>query len=40
VLIGTVVCGDGHSHWFKGVQLVTLYVLIALMFFVMPEIAG
>jgi Ca2+:H+ antiporter len=29
VLVGTVVCGDGQSNWFKGVQLVTVYVIIA-----------
>jgi Ca2+:H+ antiporter len=38
VLIGTVVCGDGQSNWFKGVQLVTVYVIIALMFFFLPDV--
>lgn len=37
VLIGTLVCGDGHSNWFKGVQLLTLYAIIALMFYVIPD---
>jgi Ca2+:H+ antiporter len=36
VLIGTVVCGDGESNWFKGIQLVTVYVIIALMFYFLP----
>jgi Ca2+:H+ antiporter len=36
VLIGTVVCGDGQSNWYKGVQLVTVYVIIASMFYFMP----
>jgi len=39
VLIGTVVCGDGRSNWFKGVQLIAVYLIIALMFYFMPEIA-
>jgi Ca2+:H+ antiporter len=37
VLIGTIVCGDGQSNWFKGVQLVTVYVIIALMFYFLPS---
>jgi Ca2+:H+ antiporter len=36
VLIGGVVCGDGQSNWFKGVQLITVYSIIALMFFLIP----
>ena len=39
VLIGTLVCGDGHSNWFKGVQLLTLYAIIAMMFYVIPDAA-
>jgi Ca2+:H+ antiporter len=39
VLIGTMVCGDGQSNWFKGVQLTTVYVIIALMFYFIPEVA-
>jgi Ca2+:H+ antiporter len=38
VLIGTVVVGDGRSNWYKGVQLITVYAIIALMFYLMPEI--
>jgi Ca2+:H+ antiporter len=36
VLIGTMVCGDGQSNWYKGVQLVTVYAIIALMFYFIP----
>ena len=36
VLIGTVVCGDGRTNWFKGAQLITVYVIIAMMFYFMP----
>ena len=39
VLIGALVCGDGQSNWYKGVQLVTVYAIIALMFYFIPELA-
>ena len=39
VLIGALVCGDGQSNWYKGVQLVTVYTIIALMFYFIPELA-
>jgi len=39
VLIGALVCGDGQSNWYKGVQLMTVYAIIALMFYFIPEIA-
>jgi Ca2+:H+ antiporter len=39
VLIGSVVSGDGRSNWFKGVQLIIVYLIIALMFYFMPDIA-
>ena len=36
VLIGAMVSGDGHGNWYKGVQLITVYLIIALMFYFMP----
>jgi len=36
VLIGGMVCGDGQSNWYKGIQLVTVYAIIALMFYFIP----
>ena len=36
VLIGTLVCDDGHSNWFKGVQLIAVYLIVAMMFYFMP----
>jgi len=39
VLIGTLVCGNGQSNWYKGVQLVTVYTIIALMFYFIPGTA-
>lgn len=39
VIIGALVCSDGVSNWFKGVQLITFYAIIALMFYLIPDIA-
>jgi Ca2+:H+ antiporter len=36
ILIGTIVASDGRSQWFKGVQLITLYLVIAMMFYFLP----
>ncbi len=38
VLLGTLVCGDGQSNWYKGVQLITVYAIIALMFYFIPAL--
>jgi Ca2+:H+ antiporter len=38
VILGAIVCGDGQSNWFKGIQLITVYSVIALMFFVIPQL--
>lgn len=38
VLIATVACGDGRSNWFKGVQLITVYAIFALMFYLLPDL--
>ena len=38
VLIGMVVVADGKSNWYKGIQLIAVYMIIALMFFFMPEV--
>jgi Ca2+:H+ antiporter len=37
VLIGAMVAGDGRSNWFKGVQLITVYAMIAILFYFLPE---
>ena len=39
VLIGMFVAGDGRSNWFKGAQLIAVYLVIALMFYFMPHSA-
>ena len=38
VLIGAMVSGDGQSNWYKGVQLLTIYSIIAMMFYLIPVI--
>jgi len=40
VLIGAMVCSDGQANWFKGVQLITVYAIIALMFYLIPDLAA
>lgn len=40
VLLGAIVCGDGQSNWYKGVQLMTVYAIIALMFYFTPEMSS
>jgi Ca2+:H+ antiporter len=37
VLIGIMVAGDGKANWFKGVQLITVYVIMAIMFYFLPS---
>ena len=37
VLIGVMVAGDGKANWFKGVQLITVYVIMAIMFYFLPS---
>jgi Ca2+:H+ antiporter len=37
VLLGTLVSGDGESNWYKGVQLITLYLIIALLCYFVPQ---
>ncbi len=39
VLLGSMVCGDGHSNWYRGVQLITVYIIMALMFYLLPALA-
>jgi Ca2+:H+ antiporter len=38
VLIGWLVCADGQSNWYKGIQLFTVYAIVALLFYFMPEL--
>ncbi len=36
VLLGAMVASDGRSNWFKGVQLLAVYVLLALVCYLVP----
>ncbi len=36
VLIGAIVNGDGRANWYKGVQLILVYAMIALLFYFLP----
>ena len=38
VMIGALVSGDGQGNWYKGVQLITVYAIIAMMFYLMPQL--
>jgi Ca2+:H+ antiporter len=38
VMIGAMVYGDGQANWFKGVQLITIYLIMAMMFYFMPGV--
>jgi Ca2+:H+ antiporter len=40
VLIGITVTGDGRANWFKGAQLVGFYLIIAALFYLLPETAA
>ena len=40
VLIGTVVAGDGRANWYKGVQLIVVYLAIALLAYFVPQVSG
>ena len=40
VMIGAMVSGDGEANWYKGVQLITVYAIIALMFYLMPQLTS
>jgi Ca2+:H+ antiporter len=39
VLIAAIVAGDGRSNWYKGIQLVLVYAMIAILFYFLPEAA-
>lgn len=40
VLIFAMIVGDGRSNWFKGVQLLSVYLLIALFCYYLPDLPG
>ena len=38
VAVTTQVASDGESHWMEGVQLLAVYLILALLFFSLPEV--
>jgi Ca2+:H+ antiporter len=36
ILIATFVSSGGKTHWYKGVQLLTVYLIFSILFFLMP----
>jgi Ca2+:H+ antiporter len=36
VILGAMIAGDGRSNWYKGVQLLIVYLIIATMFYFIP----
>jgi len=36
VLVGATVASDGRSNWYKGVQLILMYAMIAILFYFLP----
>jgi Ca2+:H+ antiporter len=39
VLIGITLAADGRANWFKGVQLVGFYLILAALFYLLPVVA-
>ena len=40
VLIGGHIAGDGRSNWYKGVQLVAFYLVLATTFYLIPPVSA
>ncbi len=40
VILGGMVVSEGRSNWFKGVQLLTVYAILAAVCYLVPAIAG
>ncbi|MBL8228845.1 MAG: calcium/proton exchanger [Bryobacterales bacterium] len=40
VAITGQISGDGESHWLEGVQLLAVYVILGIVFYFLPEVAG
>src|SRR6478752_2105138 len=39
VILATMVAGDGRSNWYKGVQLIMVYLIMGMMLYFMPTVA-
>lgn len=38
VILATMVAGDGRSNWYKGVQLIIVYVIMSMMLYFIPAV--
>ena len=38
IWIAQQISGDGESNWLEGVQLLSIYVVMAILFFYLPEV--
>jgi Ca2+:H+ antiporter len=36
LLITTFVAGGGKTNWYKGIQLLTIYIIFSILFFLIP----
>jgi Ca2+:H+ antiporter len=36
VLIASMIAGDGRSNWYKGIQLITVYLIIGISLYLIP----
>ena len=37
VITGILIAGDGQSNWYKGIQLIFIYIIMAFMFYFIPS---
>lgn len=40
IAVTTQIAGDGESNWLEGVQLIAVYIMLAMIFFYLPEGTG
>ncbi len=40
VIITALIALDGESNWLEGAQLLIVYVILAIAFFFLPDVAG
>ena len=38
VILGAMIAGDGRSNWYKGVQLIIVYLIMAMMLYLIPTV--
>jgi Ca2+:H+ antiporter len=38
VILAAIVAGDGRSNWYKGVQLIIVYLMMGMMFYFIPTV--